>query len=169
MQTINDRLIIYCEKNNKPVPYGQHENMIGIAAVNAVRESGKEACIQKTPSEIWVNGYSDEAIPIVDEIIEEYFADRNKLLRRVKNKGGNATSIKYLNYDVEDYKSLAFEEALKYCGFPVAINFNQKGVTQYKIEANNPVALIKLGKRFQKERFFQLNRERKELALKNRT
>lgn len=160
METINERLLQYCTDHVKEVPYGAHLGMIGAAVANKVNELGKYDLVQKTETTqtIWVNRYPEELIPIVDEVIGLYFKDRRSLRTLAKAK---LPATRYFNYDVEDYKAVAFEEALKKCGMEVIQNHVGNGIAQYKIPVSNPAHLVKLGKVFQKERWIQENKQRR--------
>lgn len=156
MQTLMARLTAYCEKNEKPMPYGSHLRKIGGMVAMAVKESGLYENVRKTTEEMTVNAYPDEAIEVIDDVIMRYFFNSNVFVRQATK----ATKKKYFNYDVEDYKAPAFEEALKKCGFEVSQNKCSNGKAQYRVESQSPPALVKLGKVFQKERWLQENRQR---------
>lgn len=151
MQTLKERLIEYCTEHVKEIPYGHHLKMIGAAVTNEIREKNKSELIGQSDETIHVNAFPEELLIIVDDIIHLYFKDKKALFA----KAGMKKVEKYFNYDVDDYKAPAFEEALKKCGMPVLQNYCQKGIAQYKIPVSNPAHLVKLGKVFQKERWIQ--------------
>lgn len=150
MQTLNDSLAVIAKKYNKEVPYGRDLQCISMAIINAIKETGKYELVKKKKEYMEVNNYPTSLTPIVDEVIETYFADRNKILHvsRVIQRERKFT------YIVEEYKTSAFESALTKSEIPIVRNegLGNKEKAQYIIPVSSPAKLIRLGKLFQKER-----------------
>lgn len=158
--TLDDRIREYCTKHVKEMPYGQHLMLLGQVVRDKVKELGKYELITKVETAMVVNAYPDELLPVLDEVIETYFSDRHSFY--TESKGNAKKRVRFFNYQVELHKAEAFEAALKDCGMPVQRNDENRGVAQYAIPVSNPAHLVKLGKVFQKQRWLQENRIKRE-------
>lgn len=158
MQTLQQRLIIYCKENSQQVPFGRHLEAISMSVVNQVKGMGEYDSVKKKDETISVNNYPSKFIPIIDKAIDEYFKNKNKFVKTVSK--GQPGRVRYFNYDIPDHKAPAFEAALKKCGMEVKKNKLSHGKAQYCVADVGAANLITLGKTFQKERFFQEKRER---------
>lgn len=160
MTTLFKQVSDYCEANGKSMPVRRYMAAISEAVTEAIKSSGTHALVKKkvVREPMIVNHYPVKLIPIVNHVIEMFFTDRPSFTQS-RLASANST-VKEFPFDVERHKSEAFELALLKCGFPVKQNdrFNSKTKVQYIIPVSTPGHLVKLGKEFQKQRWYQENR-----------
>jgi len=160
MQTLRDRLTAYCEKNNKDIPFGKHLMAISNAVIEAIKATGKYDTVKKKNEPFEVNNYPKNLIPVIDEVIDRFFTNKQEVMNMYSKH--QKRKQRYFNYDMEDFKAPAFENAAKVLDIEITQNFNKNGLVQFRVPINDPAKLIKLGKVFQKFRMKQNYERRKQ-------
>lgn len=160
MQTLQDRLTVFCTQNDKPIPFGKYLAAISHTVIKRVKDAELYDKVKKRNEPLQVNCYPAASYRIIDDVIKEFFDHRNQFVKAATKISVTAPKARYFNYDTDDFKAVDLEAAAKLVGVEVSRNWENKGVVQFKVPLTDPVKLIRLGKVFVHVRMKRIANER---------